>query len=103
MNPFVLAADAVCATALSSFNAAKEARDDKVRVEVFQGSTFYVPRKYLHRFARQQDALNRFGRELCPEEIQLEREHGVLVLQTKPRIGPVEGETVKYDGDDEKK
>lgn len=100
---YVLATDAACATALATMNGIREERDHEVRVEVFQGSTFYAPRKYLHRFARHQDpALNRFGRELCHEEIQLEREHGAIVLQSKPKIEPVEGETVKYNGEDDK-
>lgn len=70
--------------------AKNESRTDPVRMEVFEGSTFYAPRKYLHRFARRQDAINRFGRYLHLVELQHEGDYGVIVLQTKPEIEPLE-------------
>lgn len=98
-NFSVLASDARCATALAALRAQVESRSHVVRPEVHEGSTFYAPRRYLHRFARMQDAVHRFGRELWAAETDYERENGDLVLVTSPHIEPVEGETVLYDSE----
>lgn len=100
-NFSVLASDSRCATALSALRSQVENRSHVVRPEVHDGSTFYAPRQYLHRFARTQDAIHRFGRVLWAAEVEYEQENGDLVLVTHPHIEPVEGETVFYESNKE--
>lgn len=99
MDISVLSSDETCETALSRLRNEAQQRAHPVRFEVFDGSTFYGARKFLHRFAKTEDAMRRFGRELTEAELEVEDVEGKLVLQTAPCIPAIYGEDVTYEAD----
>lgn len=101
VNVSVLASDGTCASALAFRKCQEETRAHVVRYEVYEGSTFYCPRKFLHRYARKEDAIRRFGRELSASEMHIEQEEGKVVLQSEPLIRALQGEQVKYEKKEE--
>lgn len=62
-----------------------------------EGSKFYCPRKFLQRYARKEDAIRSFGRELSASEMLIEGEEEKVVLKSAPLISALQGEDVKYE------